>query len=324
MPPDPGLRCPSCTGEALPYLRQRDRNLRVTRAMFDYHRCISCGLVFLDPVPNDLDRYYPAEYYELPRSLTRLAELAAREQFKLDLVRPFKSGGDLLEIGPGWGSFAYAAKLAGYSVTVVEKDERCRRYLDVVAGVAVREPKSTGALPDGLETYDVVALWHVVEHVPDFRQMLVDLAERVRPGGVLAIATPNPAAWQFRLMKGAWPHLDAPRHLQLIPAEVIKDIVQPRGFEPVIATTGDAGGLSWNRFGWQRLIMNGLPRYRIFGLAGLIAGYAMGWLLAPLDNRSMQGAAWTMILRKSGEGGGEAAKRQTGSIDRMPARANDA
>ena len=150
MSDDLGLHCPSCAGEALPYLSERDRNLRVSPVRFDYHLCNSCGLIFLARVPEDLDRYYPAQYYELPRSLARLAELAGREQFKLDLIRPFEPSGDLLEIGPGWGSFAYAAKLAGYSVTVVEKDERCRTYLVEVAGVAVREPKSTGALPDGL------------------------------------------------------------------------------------------------------------------------------------------------------------------------------
>ena len=309
MPPEPGPRCPSCAAKALPYLSQRDRNLRVSRDRFDYRRCDSCGLIFLTPVPDDLDRYYPEQYYELPRSRSRLVELAGREQFKLDLIRPFEPGGDLLEIGPGWGSFAYAAQSAGYSVTVVEKDERCRTYLEEVAGVSVRAPKSTGALPDGLQKYDVVALWHVLEHLPDFGQMLVELAGLVRPGGVLAIATPNPAAWQFRVMRGVWPHLDAPRHLQLIPAGVIKKILRPLGFEPVVETTGDAGGRSWDRFGWQRLVMNALPRSRLLGLAGFVAGYAIGWLLAPLDRRPMRGAAYTIVLRSSAEDGPAGGKK---------------
>ena len=102
-------------------------------------------------------------------------------------------------------------------------------------------------------------------------------------------------------MRGAWPHLDAPRHLQLIPIGAIKDILRPLGFEPLVETAGDAGGLSWNRFGWQRLVMNALPRSRVLGLAGLVAGYATGWLLAPLDRRSMQGAAYTIVLRSSAE-----------------------
>ena len=299
MPPDPDPSCPACAGQTLVSLSVGDRNLRVSRVRFVYHRCESCHLVFLSPVPADLDRYYPEEYYELPRSESRLSQLAGREQFKLDLIGPVEPGGDLLEIGPGWGSFAYAAKIAGYSVAVVEKDERCRMYLKDVVGVSVLAPKSHGALPDGLENYDVVALWHVVEHLPDFRQMLLDLAARVRPGGVLAIATPNPAAWQFRVMKGAWPHLDAPRHLQLIPAELLKSILGPAGFQPVLETTGDAGGLSWNRFGWQRLLMNSMPQSRIVRLAALATGYAIGLVLAPLDNRSMMGAAFTMVLRKS-------------------------
>jgi SAM-dependent methyltransferase len=281
-------------------------------------------LIFLAPVPDDLDSYYPGQYYQLPRNLARLAELAQRERFKLELIRPFESAGDLLEIGPGWGSFAYAAKVAGYSVTVVEMDERCRTYLADVVRVSVHEPKSNGAPPDGLGSYDVVALWHVVEHLPDFRQMLVDLAGRVRPGGVLAIATPNPAAWQFGVMRGAWPHLDAPRHLQLIPAKVMKDILRPLGFEPVFETTGDAGGLSWNRFGWQRLLINALPRSRMLRVAALAAGYVFAWVLGPLDNRSMLGAAYTLILRKSQHNPRPVPMGRSSSIDRMHSSANDA
>jgi 2-polyprenyl-3-methyl-5-hydroxy-6-metoxy-1,4-benzoquinol methylase len=317
VPPGPGLRCPVCAGEALFCFGARDRNQRVSRVVFDYHRCSRCGVIFLSHVPGDLDAYYPAEYYQLPESIERLAYLAGRESFKLDLLRPFQAGGDLLEIGPGWGSFAYAAKLAGYAVTVVEMDARCREYLKEVVGVSVHQPKPTGALPVGLKTYDVVALWHVVEHLADFQPMLVELAERVRPGGILALATPNPDAWQFRVMKASWPHVDAPRHLQLIPAQVTIDIFRPLGFEPVTETTGDPGGLSWNRFGWQRLLANALPPSRVLRLAAAVAGNMIGGVLAPIENRPLNGAAYTLLLRKSPIENDPLEKVQTGTINRM-------
>ncbi len=276
--------------------RAFDRNLRVSKDRFDYYRCQDCGILFQPQPPADLARYYPPDYYRLPNSKDRLALLARREQFKLDLILPFRASGELLEIGPAWGSFAYAAKLAGFSVSVVESDERCRRYLDEVVGVHVHSPANVDALPPGLGTYDVIALWHVAEHLPHFEAFLVGLAARVRPGGVLAIATPNPEAWQFRVMGGHWPHVDAPRHLQLIPSRLLKDVLLPLGFEVGTETRTDAGGMSWNRFGWQRLLMNALPARGPFRMAALGAGYAIAKLVAPFDTI---GAAYTLVLRRT-------------------------
>lgn len=136
---------------------------------------------------------------------------AGTEKSKLDLIRPYRAGGDLLEVGSEWGGFAYAAKLAGHNVTAVGMDERCCQYLRDIVGVAVYKPDETGVLPDGLARYDVVALWHVIEHLQHFEQVLSQLAGLVRPGGIIAIASPNPEAWQFRMMRKRWPHIDAPR-----------------------------------------------------------------------------------------------------------------
>ncbi len=292
------MTCPQCASKALLSFRARDLNLRVTKTYFSYFRCPACGLVFIADAPDDLNRYYPSKYYVLPDSKLRLEALAAREKFKLDLISPYRAGGDLLEVGSAWGSFAYAAKLAGYNVTAVEMDERCCQYLRDVVDVTVYTPDQTGALPDGLAQYDVVALWHVIEHLPRFHEVLAQLAELVRPGGIIAIASPNPDAWQFQLMRARWPHIDAPRHLQLIPTRLIIEALATRGFEVMLATCNDPGGLRWNRFGWQRLIINALPPSRAATAVGLGVGTALGGVLSPLERRRLRGAAYTLILRK--------------------------
>jgi hypothetical protein len=177
-------------------------------------------------------------------------------------------------------------------------DERCCRYLRDVVGVDVFTPDESGDLPDGLGQYDVVALWHVIEHLKNFKGVLAQIAGLVRTGGIVAIASPNPDAWQFGLMRQRWPHIDAPRHLQLIPAQVIIEILSASGFEVMLSTCNDRGGLGWNRFGWQRLILNSLPASRAVTAVGLALGAALGEILSPLERRPFKGATYTLILRK--------------------------
>lgn len=295
---DKSLPCPYCSAAARFEFHTRDLNLRVSQTNFSYFQCPACRLIFIAEPPADLARYYPSQYYSIPGSRRRLEQLARRETFKLDLIRPYRASGNLLEVGSAWGSFAYAAKLAGYDVTAVEMDKRCCQYLREVVGVDVHAADDTGALPDELGQYEVVALWHVIEHFQHFKEMLIQLAGFVRPGGIIAIASPNPGAWQFGLMREHWPHVDAPRHLQLVPAQVVIEVLSARDFEVVLSTGNDPGGLRWNRFGWQRLILNALPSSRAAMAVGIAAGAALGEMLSPFDRRRDRGATYTLILRR--------------------------
>jgi hypothetical protein len=140
----------------------------------------------------------------------------------------------------------------------------------------------------------VIALWHVIEHLSDPWRMLETAAARLRPGGVLVLATPNPAALQFRLFGGRWTHVDAPRHLWLIPPRVLAARGEALGLAPRLQTTRDRGSLSQNRLGWQRsLVAAGLPR----GVARRAGSFA-GALAAPLESREGWGCAYTLVLQK--------------------------
>jgi 2-polyprenyl-3-methyl-5-hydroxy-6-metoxy-1,4-benzoquinol methylase len=254
-------------------------------------------LIRLAAVPSDLARYYPNEYYELP-SLQRLAKIAAADPFKIDLVRRFAARGRLMEIGPAQGVFAFQAKRAGFDVDVIEMDSRCCDHLNNVVGVnAIWSAAPHDVLPT-LKSYDVIALWHVIEHVPDPWALLNTVAQSLVPGGILVIATPNPDAWQFRIMCGAWPHLDAPRHLYLLPATVLTPRLVAAGLERVHCTSTDRDAKRWNRFGWQRLLMNRMPG-RWSERAGYVAGLAISAALAPFEAGGMRGSAYTVVFRKS-------------------------
>jgi len=291
------IRCPNCNAKTSHLFSTRDVNRRVSAQTFAYRFCSACKLIFLPEIPSNLGDYYGDEYYQTP-SFAKLKKVARAESYQLEMIRKFVKTGCLLEIGPGFGVFAYQAKQAGFEVDVIERDARCCEYLSRVVGVnAVRSDSPHRAI-ETMAGHDVIAMWHVIEHLPQPWLFLEKAARNLNPGGVLLIATPNPAAFQFRLLGSFWPHVDAPRHLFLIPAGLLIQRLKPLGLEPVAQTTSDKGAKSWNRFGWQRYLMNRFS-HRWVQAAGFILGYALSLPMGLLDRRDAAGSAYTIIFRKN-------------------------
>ena len=143
----------------------------------------------------------------------------------------------------------------------------------------------------------MVALWHVLEHLPDPRGMLAAAAAKLEPGGVLAVAVPNPKSWQFRLLHGRWAHLDAPRHLSLVPPDTLVARGRELGLSPVELTTSDPSGAACNLLGWVYALRRGPAGGPPPALA-FWTGKAITAAMAPFERRGDRGAAVTVLLRK--------------------------
>ena len=292
--------CPNCAAESRLFLRTRDFNRRITRETFHYYKCSPCGLLFLHPVPGNLGTYYPTDYHSVPSGRSEMALQAEHERYKLDLVREYKENGRLLEIGPSWGGFCLQAKAAGYDVEAFEMDPGCCRFLNDVIGITAFQGNDIVGLLKSRPAYDVVALWHVMEHLANPWNVLAAISGKLAPGGVLVVATPNPAAWQFGIQGKFWPHVDAPRHLFLIPDGLLSRKARDAGLETVFCTTRDEGSLGWNTFGWQFFLGNFFSNR--FLKAGMhLSGRAIGKILSPLENREGKGCAYTIVLKKTGQ-----------------------
>ena len=289
--------CLFCNRPAPHLLRTLDLNRRVSRQPFDYYRCKHCGLIFLWPQPANLDDYYPSDYYHLPPTRVQLAAAGEGERYKLELLRHGVREGRLLEIGPAYGSFAYLARREGFAVDAIEMDERCCEYLGRVAGVNAIHSADAAASLAALDDYDAITLWHVVEHLPDLWSLLTLAAQKLKSGGALAISTPNPDSFQFWALGRYWPHIDAPRHLQLIPAPLLLGHLRSLGLAPLLFTTSDAGGFGWNTFGWQMSLVNAL-RLRALRPAAHLVGRVVSVALRPVERGGGRGSAYTIVMRK--------------------------
>jgi 2-polyprenyl-3-methyl-5-hydroxy-6-metoxy-1,4-benzoquinol methylase len=290
------MNCPLCGGRSEPAFTTTDRNRARSDERFLYRRCLACGTYFLTNVPADLEHYYGNDYYQLPEPAD-LDRLATVEGPKLSLITEYISNGRLVEIGPGPGTFARAARNAGFDVTAIEMDARCCDYLERAVGVtAIKSARPEEALAEGPPAR-AIAMWHVLEHLDRPYAVIDAAALTLEPGGVLAVAVPNPQSTQFRLLRGRWAHVDAPRHLFLIPYGALHTRLTTLGLKVLRVTSSDAAGRQWNRFGWEYAIRR-FPARRSATLPISVGASLLAQVLAPVERRGLAGATYTVIAAK--------------------------
>jgi SAM-dependent methyltransferase len=177
--------------------------------------CAHCGLAWLldPPAGDELAALYSTGFYEPgPARLASLVEAGHifNNTIRMRELRGLKVG-RLLDIGSGRGRFLGAAKAAGWDVVGIEfepgmAEASSRRFgVEVVVGDAV------GA--DVRGPFDVITMWHVLEHLPDPRAAVDRAAGLLRPDGTLIVSVPNNDSLQARLGGDDWLHLDIPRHI---------------------------------------------------------------------------------------------------------------
>lgn len=288
--------CPLCGRPSVATFVTTDRNRRIGHKHFHYRRCTGCETLFLSDPPDDLGDYYPSDYYQLA-GRGEIETQSSSEAYKLDLVRRLVSSGRMLEIGPGNGAFGLLAASAGFDYTGIEMDSRACMHLQDELGLSmIRSDRPEKALAD-LPRSDAIVLWHVLEHLPDPWGLLDAAARNLDRGGVLACSMPNPRALQFRILKSRWPHVDAPRHLQLVPLKTLVDEARGRGLALQTTTSTDPGGRYWNLFGWRQFFSSAV-RGKAGTLLALTAGTGITALLAPFERTRMRGSTYTALFVK--------------------------
>jgi SAM-dependent methyltransferase len=289
--------CPQCGAKTKLAFRVADLNRKIGDTRFSYAQCTTCGVMYLVNVPTNLAPFYPPEYYVVPESVEQLATWAESEQYKIDLVRRFRSSGHLVEIGPASGGFSYLAREAGFDVTAIEMDRSSCEFLSTKLGISVVLTADETAALASLRPADVIAMWHVIEHLVDPWSMLEVAARQLSPGGILVLATPNPNSMQFAMLGKLWAHVDAPRHLWLIPRAVLARRARDLGLSMPLLTTRDVGSIGWNRFGWEHSIANRFATPAPRRLAAKV-GRLLAAATYPLESREGWGAAYTVVFQK--------------------------
>jgi 2-polyprenyl-3-methyl-5-hydroxy-6-metoxy-1,4-benzoquinol methylase len=215
--------CPVCSNPATSRaLTGTDFLFETTSKIFTLDACASCRCLFLNPMPSDSEiaGFYPPSYWWSPSRPGRLKKLesvyrriALRDHIAF-ISRSVKdrSGLELLDVGCGSGTLLSLLKDQGFRVRGVDFSAEASTIAKHENGVDVE----VGSLeevdfPD--RSFDVVTLFHVMEHVTNPRQVLREVSRILRPEGVVILQVPNIESWQFKIFGAKWYGLDIPRHV---------------------------------------------------------------------------------------------------------------
>jgi 2-polyprenyl-3-methyl-5-hydroxy-6-metoxy-1,4-benzoquinol methylase len=295
--------CPHCGSASALFRSSSDVNNNSTREMFHYYRCSGCSLVFMANIPTDMAPFYRKGYQPLPGGVAELRKLAGKEKFRLDALLKLKATGKLLEIGPWIGIFSINAKDAGFEVEAIENDQTCIEFLRNAVGIKAFQSNNPADMLAGMAgQYDVIVLWHSLEHLPTPWLVIENAAKALKQGGILLVAIPNIDGYDSRVMGAKWLHLDAPRHLYFYPPEALSALCRRFQLVPRHMSTDDKLSVNLAMNAWQHYARRWIPVRYVRGIVGLTVGRILWWRARSKQMKEGQGSGLTAIFSKSEEG----------------------
>ncbi|HEX8577402.1 MAG TPA: class I SAM-dependent methyltransferase [Flavobacterium sp.] len=206
----------------------------VSKQTFGLHHDLKLDLLITFPKPTlkELPAYYESEDYISHTDGTRslfekvyqyIRRIALKNKINLiNQMHPDK--GAILDIGAGTGDFLSIAKQENWQVTGIEPNQKAKA---IASKKGVSFEGSTKNLKN--HSFDVITMWHVLEHVPDLEFQLKELKRLLKPNGTIIIAVPNFNSYDAKYYKSFWAAYDVPRHLWHFSKTAIKKLFYDKG-----------------------------------------------------------------------------------------------
>lgn len=292
---DEPVACPVCGGPLGPEVLSSFDRLFALGGEYRVHECNSCRLgVTIPRLAGDaLTQFYPPDYPSWQAARGTLIARMKRARARAMVVAPpygsfmRRGHGRLLDVGCGRGDQAAAFAHAGWharGLDISRDAVQAARAAGVEAEVGTLE---TAPWPS--ESFDLLILSHVLEHMPDPADALRRAHALLVPGGCLIVAVPNWDSWQRRLFRSRWSHLDTPRHLQHFTPDALHMLARKAGFRRgrtrrSVSAVALPVTLQYVLFGRWRL--HGSAREAF--LAAAVALYPLAWMVSrPLGGDSL-------------------------------------
>lgn len=194
---------------------------------------------FPQPKADNLSDYYKSEDYishtDTQRNLLERVYHVVRRislKRKLKLINSFQSKEKtLLDIGCGTGDFLVTAQIDGWQITGIEPNEQARQIANSKTKNSVFKTEHLANLE--ANSYNVITLWHVLEHLPNLEMHTKLFKHLLKPNGTLVIAVPNFKSYDASYYKNFWAAYDVPRHLWHFSKTSISKLFQSQNLKVV-------------------------------------------------------------------------------------------
>jgi 2-polyprenyl-3-methyl-5-hydroxy-6-metoxy-1,4-benzoquinol methylase len=212
--------CPSCGSNNI-HPSSKIKDYFYSNEEFEIWECKNCSLKFTQnrPVVEEIGKYYDSKNYAShdsgksnnPLLLVYKWARSYMLQEKFELIRQFKpEWKQVLDYGTGEGFFVEYLLKKGKDAIGIEPSPDARENFNRRTGQTLLE--SLGTLSDQ-QTFQVISLWHVLEHIHDLHPTIKKLVQHLEPKGIMVIAVPNQASLDAELFNKEWAAWDVPRHL---------------------------------------------------------------------------------------------------------------
>ena len=257
-------RCYLCDSNSLEVIRDKLRH-GIKR---DVLKCGSCGLIYLQPNDDNLQKYYGTEYRDsYTPTINKEYKYSSDAMFKTSLPLQerriertrhlFDRKSNILEVGASAGHFSYSIKDMVACRTVIELNQSDANYIRKKQGIPVyTTPIEETDLHE--ESFDGIFAFQMLEHVPDPRDFLKTLAKYVKPGGFIYVEVPNiddALLSAYKLDEGYADFYFREPHLYYFSSNTLKKLFFQSGFDGATSTCQDYNFL--NAINW---IQNDVPQ----------------------------------------------------------------
>ncbi|MBO4574396.1 MAG: class I SAM-dependent methyltransferase [Bacteroidales bacterium] len=218
------------------YLKLKDYFL--SQEDFEIFECENCKLLFTTPRPDKsvIGNYYKSDDYLshnehkkgiVPWIYNQVKKVNIRRKFSITAQNRTSKNGDrtkphILDFGCGVGDFLHYAQKNGCEIAGCDLSEDARKYASEKLGKTIVSPEEIFSLPDS--TFDVITMWHVLEHIDDLRFQTEQLYRLLKENGRLVVAVPNYMSYDAQHYKDKWAAYDVPRHLNHFHKESLQNI----------------------------------------------------------------------------------------------------
>lgn len=210
--------CPICGKEEFKNFLVVTDNA-VSKESFVIVECENCSFKFTNPRPDSdsIGQYYESEEYIshsnvktgiINRAYHVVRSITTKQKVEL-INRQAPAKGSILDYGCGTGTFLTACKKDGWEIRGVEPNIKAREVATTETGEIIAASLSD---IEG-EKFEVITLWHVLEHIHTLNETMAQLLECLQDDGTLIIAVPNADSHDAQEYKENWAAYDVPRHL---------------------------------------------------------------------------------------------------------------